>query len=86
MGWVHRLGQLLSFGGDSKALVKTICGNVFGIVIGWIALLIIFKYGVADMGPGAIASVVGVTVFLPSSSPPSNRCLRCQPTSTAMPR
>jgi Protein of unknown function (DUF1097) len=33
-------------------------------VIGWIALLIIFKTGVADMGPGAIASVVGVTVFL----------------------
>lgn len=57
MGWVHRLG-------DTKALVKTLCGNVYGIVIGWIALLIIFKTGVADMGPGAIASVVGVTVFL----------------------
>jgi hypothetical protein len=51
-------------GGGIKALVKTLCGNVYGIVIGWIALLIIFKTGVADMGPGAIASVVGVTVFL----------------------
>ena len=57
-------GSFFHSGGDAKALVKTICGNVFGIVIGWIALLIIFKAGVADMGPGAIASVVGVTVFL----------------------
>ena len=57
-------GSFFHSGGDSKALVKTLCGNVYGIVIGWIALLIIFKAGVADMGPGAIASVVGVTVFL----------------------
>ena len=57
-------GSFFHSGGDSKALVKTLCGNVYGIVIGWIALLIIFKTGVADMGPGAIASVVGVTVFL----------------------
>ena len=57
-------GSFFHSGGDTKALVKTICGNVYGIVIGWCALLIIFKYGVADMGPGAIASVVGVTVFL----------------------
>ena len=57
-------GSFFHSGGDAKALVKTICGNVYGIVIGWCALLIIFKYGVGDMGPGAIASVVGVTVFL----------------------
>jgi len=57
-------GSFFHSGGDTKALVKSLCGNVYGIVIGWIALLIIFKTGVADMGPGAIASVVGVTVFL----------------------
>lgn len=26
-------------GGDSKALTKTICGNIYGVVIAWIALL-----------------------------------------------
>ncbi|MGH8583789.1 MAG: DUF1097 domain-containing protein [Gammaproteobacteria bacterium] len=57
-------GSFFHSGGDTKALVKTLCGNVYGIVIGWIALLIIFKFGVADMGPVAIASVVGATVFL----------------------
>jgi hypothetical protein len=51
-------------GGDTKALTKTICGNIYGIVIAWIALLIIFKTGVADAGVIAIAIVVAVTVFL----------------------
>jgi hypothetical protein len=50
-------------GGDQKALVKTICGNVYGVIIGWIALLIIFKAGVGGMGVIPIAIVVGVTVF-----------------------
>jgi hypothetical protein len=51
-------------GGDTKALIKTICGTVYGVIIAWIALLIIFKAGVAGKGVVAIASVVGVTVFL----------------------
>jgi hypothetical protein len=50
-------------GGDTKALVKTIVGNAYGALIAWIALLIIFQAGVADMGTIAIAIVVGVTVF-----------------------
>jgi Protein of unknown function (DUF1097) len=50
-------------GGDQKALIKTICGNVYGIIVAWIALLIIFKAGVGDMGLIPIAIVVAVTVF-----------------------
>ncbi len=50
-------------GGDQKALIKTICGNVYGVIVAWIALLIIFKAGVADMGLIAISIVVAVTVF-----------------------
>ncbi|MGH8717479.1 MAG: DUF1097 domain-containing protein [Burkholderiales bacterium] len=50
-------------GGDSNALTKTICGNIYGIVIAWIALLIIFKFGAGDAGVIAIAVVVAVTVF-----------------------
>lgn len=50
-------------GGDTQALVKTIAGNAYGVLVAWIALLIIFEAGVADMGTIAIAIVVGVTVF-----------------------
>jgi hypothetical protein len=50
-------------GGDTKALVKTICGNAYGALVAWIALLIIFKTGIAGAGTMAIAAVVGVTVF-----------------------
>ena len=50
-------------GGDMKALVKTICGNVYGIVIAWIALALIFKTAIGGLGVLAIAIVVGVTVF-----------------------
>lgn len=50
-------------GGDTAALVKTIAGNAYGALVAWIALLIIFEAGVADMGTIAIAIVVGVTVF-----------------------
>ena len=56
-------GCFFHSGGDQKALIKTICGNVYGIIVGWIALLIIFKFGVADMGLIAICVVVAVTVF-----------------------
>ena len=50
-------------GGDQKAFIKTICGNVYGVIVAWIALLIIFKAGVGDMGLIAICIVVAVTVF-----------------------
>jgi hypothetical protein len=56
-------GCFFHTGGDQKALVKTIAGTVYGVIIGWIALLIIFKFGVANMGTVAIAIAVGVTVF-----------------------
>jgi Protein of unknown function (DUF1097) len=56
-------GCFFHSGGDQKALIKTICGNVYGIFVAWIALLIIFKFGVAAHGLLAIAIVVGVTVF-----------------------
>ncbi len=56
-------GCFFHTGGDQKALIKTICGNVYGIIVAWIALLIIFKGGVAAMGTIPIAIVVAVTVF-----------------------
>jgi hypothetical protein len=56
-------GCFFHSGGDGKALTKTICGTVYGAVVGWIALLIIFKFGVGGMGVAAIAAVVAVTVF-----------------------
>lgn len=60
-------GCFFHTGGDQKALIKTICGNVYGVIVAWIALLIIFKAGVGGIqgvaGTVAIAIVVGVTVF-----------------------
>jgi hypothetical protein len=57
-------GCFFHSGADQKALIKTICGTAYGAVIAWIALLVIFKGGVAGMGTVGIAIVVGVTVFL----------------------
>jgi hypothetical protein len=57
-------GCFFHSGGDVKALTKTICGNIYGAIIAWIALLIIFKFGAGDAGVIAIAVVVAVTVFL----------------------
>lgn len=51
-------------GADQKALVKTICGTAYGAAVAWVALLIIVKGGVGNMGTAAIAIVVGITVFL----------------------
>lgn len=56
-------GCFFHSGGDTKALTKTICGNIYGAFVGWIALLIIFRFGVGDAGVAAIAGVVAVTVF-----------------------
>ncbi len=56
-------GCFFHTGGDTKALTKTIAGNVYGVIIGWVALLIIVNVSVPL--PGALwpAIVVGVTVF-----------------------
>jgi hypothetical protein len=59
-------GCFFHTGGDQKALVKTICGNIYGVIVAWIALLIIVKGGFgAGLGgaPVGAAIVVGVTVF-----------------------
>jgi Protein of unknown function (DUF1097) len=55
-------GCFFHTGGDQKALIKTICGNVYGIIVAWIALLIIVNAGLGGNAIGA-AIVVGVTVF-----------------------
>ena len=57
-------GCFFHTGGDEKALTKTIVGNIYGIVIAWIALLIIVNVPVATLGTVWPAIVVGVTVFL----------------------
>ena len=61
IGW----GCFFHTGGDDKALLKTIVGNAYGVVIAWIALLIIVNVQVPDLGLGPVwpALVVGVTVF-----------------------
>lgn len=53
-------GCFFHTGGDQKALIKTICGNIFGIVVAWIALLLIVKI---NGGLVVNAIIVGVTVF-----------------------
>lgn len=57
-------GCFFHTGGDDKALTKTIAGNVYGVVIAWIAFLIIVNVQVASLGTLWPAIVVGVTVFL----------------------
>ena len=50
-------------GANVDALVKTIVGSIYGIVVAWIALLIIVNVSVASLGVVWPAIVVGVTVF-----------------------
>ena len=59
VGW----GCFFHSGGDDQALAKTIVGNIYGVVIAWIALLIIVNVPVAALGTVWPAIVVGVTVF-----------------------
>jgi len=56
-------GCFFHSGGDTKALMKTIAGTVYGAIVAWIALLIIVKVSIPL--PAAIwgAIVVAVTVF-----------------------
>ena len=56
-------GCFFHTGGDNKALVKTIVGNAYGVIIAWIALLIIVNVPVPALGTIWPALVVGVTVF-----------------------
>ena len=56
-------GCFFHTGGDDQALVKTIVGNVYGVIIAWIALLIIVNVPVEGLGTVWPAIVVGVTVF-----------------------
>jgi Protein of unknown function (DUF1097) len=53
-------GCFFHTGGDQKALIKTICGNIWGVFVAWIALLIIVN---ANGGLVVNAIIVGVTVF-----------------------
>ena len=56
-------GCFFHTGGDDQALAKTIVGNIYGVVIAWIALLIIVNVPVEGLGTVWPAIVVGVTVF-----------------------
>ncbi len=56
-------GCFFHTGGDNKALVKTIVGNAYGVIIAWIALLIIVNVPFPALGTVWPALVVGVTVF-----------------------
>lgn len=56
-------GCFFHSGGDDQALAKTIVGNIYGVIIAWIALLIIVNVPVEGLGTVWPAIVVGVTVF-----------------------
>lgn len=55
-------GCFFHTGGDQKALIKTICGNIFGIIVAWIALLLVI-YANKSGALVVTAIIVGVTVF-----------------------
>lgn len=55
-------GCFFHTGGDQKALIKTICGNIFGIIVAWIALLLVI-YANKSGALIVTAIIVGVTVF-----------------------
>ena len=52
-------------GGDTNALKKTIIDNLFGVVVAWVAALLITKSGlIGSIGlPACAGLVVGVTVL-----------------------
>ena len=56
-------GCFFHSGGDNDALAKTIVGNIYGVVLAWIALLVIVNVPVEGLGTVWPAIVVGVTVF-----------------------
>jgi hypothetical protein len=56
-------GCFFHSGGDTAALTKTIAGNVYGAIVGWIALLIIANVPIPSLGAVWPAIVVGALVF-----------------------
>jgi hypothetical protein len=56
-------GCFFHTGGDSKAFVKTLIGTAYGVVVAWIALLLIVTANLGAQGTVVTAIVVGVTVF-----------------------
>jgi hypothetical protein len=60
-------GCFFAAGGDTKALSKTIVGMICGAIVAWIALLIIAKVPVPELGTVWPATIVGVTVFYAST-------------------
>jgi hypothetical protein len=56
-------GCFFHTGGDSKAFIKTLVGTCYGVVVAWIALLLVVNAGLGEKGPVVIAIVVAVTVF-----------------------
>ena len=56
-------GCFFHTGGDEQALTKTIVGNVYGVIVAWITLLIIVNVPVEGLGTLWPAIVVTVTVF-----------------------
>jgi len=63
--WAGFIGWRCFFhsGADNSALVKTIIGTAYGVLVAWIALLIIVNVPMSDLGAVWPAIVVGVTVF-----------------------
>jgi len=65
--WAAFIGWASFFhcGGDQNALKKTIVGNLFGVIVAWVAALVITKAGLAEsLGlPLWAALVVGITVL-----------------------
>jgi hypothetical protein len=56
-------GCFFHTGGDTNALIKTIAGTAYGVLVGWIALLIIVYVPMPSASAVWPAIVVGVTVF-----------------------
>lgn len=56
-------GCFFAAGGDTKALVKTICGLIYGAIVGWLTLLVVTKVPVPSLGAVWPAIVIGFFVF-----------------------
>lgn len=56
-------GCFFHSGANQDALAKTIVGNAYGALVGWIAMLIIVNVPIPALGTVWPAIVVGVTVF-----------------------
>ncbi len=51
-------------GGDIQALLKTIAGGIYGVILAWVALFVIVNVPVAALGDVVWpAIIIGVTIF-----------------------